>query len=151
MSYLARLRWTRGYSCPKCGCAEVSYIRGRGLYQCRKCRYQASVTSGTIFHKTRAPLPKWFFMIFLMGKHSGHISILRMSKLLDLQYSTAWTTATKLKKALEGKEELLQAKPFDQGAFDQVVIECLQTGAHTFSDLIKRGNRRADKSTQPEN
>ncbi len=53
---LRRLRWPHGFECPRCGHRKSYPIAGRRLEQCQSCCYQASLTAGTIFHKTRVPL-----------------------------------------------------------------------------------------------
>ena len=47
-------RWQEGFRCPRCAHEVAWYLRGRGLYECAGCCYQASVTAGTLLHKTRA-------------------------------------------------------------------------------------------------
>ena len=37
-------RWREGFRCPRCAHAVAWYLRGRGLYECAGCGYQASVT-----------------------------------------------------------------------------------------------------------
>lgn len=44
--HLFRLKWPKGYSCPKCGHRQYYRIRSRSLYQCRDCRHQASLLTG---------------------------------------------------------------------------------------------------------
>ncbi|RLA87882.1 MAG: hypothetical protein DRG58_09580 [Deltaproteobacteria bacterium] len=51
------MRWPEGYQCPRCGPRKASFIRTRNLYQCCACRYQVSLTAGTVMHITRTPLP----------------------------------------------------------------------------------------------
>src|SRR6266567_1215364 len=46
--YLFRLRWPEGFVCPDCGHTEY-WKSARGLYLCRQCERQQSVTAGTIF------------------------------------------------------------------------------------------------------
>ena len=53
---LVRLRWPDGFVCPCCGPREHCVLAGRGLYQCNRCKKQASPTAGTIFHATKLPL-----------------------------------------------------------------------------------------------
>ena len=53
---LFRQRFPKGFVCPKCGCTEYYPIRGRKTCQCRSCRHQTSVTSGTVMHRTHLPL-----------------------------------------------------------------------------------------------
>lgn len=57
--YLERLRWPQGYVCSRCGAIAEPYRASRGRLMCRHCRYQASVTAGTILDKTRTPLRIW--------------------------------------------------------------------------------------------
>ena len=64
--HLFRLRWPDGCQCPRCSYDKASFHSTRHLYQCKRCKYQVSLTAGTIFHKTRTPLRKWFWMIFLL-------------------------------------------------------------------------------------
>jgi len=69
IEYLAALRWPDGYVCSKCGGWEAWRLKSRPrVYQCMGCAHQESVTSGTIFHRTRTPLPKWFLAAYLMGR-----------------------------------------------------------------------------------
>ncbi len=60
-----------GYVCPRCGHGRYSFHSTRRLYQCGACTYQVSVTAGTVFHKTRTPLKKGFWMIFLMTRQKS--------------------------------------------------------------------------------
>ncbi len=55
-AYLRRARWPRGFLCPRCGGRGRHFLASRRLEQCRACRYQSSVTAGTVFHGTRVPL-----------------------------------------------------------------------------------------------
>jgi hypothetical protein len=56
VAFLRKLRWPQGFVCPRCGGRESVTIQTRRLEQCRSCRYQASLTAGTVFHRTRKPL-----------------------------------------------------------------------------------------------
>ncbi|MGH8861853.1 MAG: transposase, partial [Jatrophihabitantaceae bacterium] len=64
--YLVECRWPDGYRCPRCDCASAAPLSGRRLWQCSACRYQASVTAGTVLHKTHTPLHLWFWAAYLM-------------------------------------------------------------------------------------
>jgi len=102
---LRLMRWPGGYRCPRCGCRKHSYHSTRGLYQCRDCRYQASLTAGTVFHRTRVPLTKWFAMIYLMSSFKSGVSIMGMQRLLDIKtYQTAWLMSQKIRKAMADRD-----------------------------------------------
>ena len=66
---LRRMRWPHGFRCPRCAHRKSYRLAERRLEQCQRCRYQASVTAGTLFHKTRVPLRAWFLAIFFVARH----------------------------------------------------------------------------------
>ena len=68
-SYLFSRRWPNGFACPRCGGREYYHISTRDLYECRYCRYQASLTAGTIMEKTRTPLMAWFLSYLPHSEH----------------------------------------------------------------------------------
>lgn len=99
--YLAKIRWPDGIQCPKCK-AEVPYrLEDRRIWECRKCGYQFSVTSGTIFHSTKLPLPKWFVTIWLMCYSPKGISAKQLERELGVHYETAWYLAYRVRRAMQ--------------------------------------------------
>lgn len=65
--YLVTMRWPNGPECSECVSTKLDLIEKRRVFECRGCHRQMSVTSGTIFHKSRLPLLKSFWAIFLMA------------------------------------------------------------------------------------
>jgi len=107
LDHLYKLRWPEGYRCPRCDHDKYSYHTVRNLYQCKSCKYQVSLTSGTIFHKTRTPLRKWFWMIFLMGNQKSGVSMLSIQKMLSIKkYQTVWTMGHKIRHAMSNRDSL---------------------------------------------
>ena len=98
--YLARLRWPQGFVCPRCQCQDA-WPASRGRWVCRSCRYQATVTAGTIFQDTRLPMRLWFHAIWqiLSQKNGASASSVRRSLGLGT-YKTAWTWLHKLRRAM---------------------------------------------------
>jgi len=90
--HLFRLRWPEGFRCPRCQHGEAYPHRTRHLYHCKACGYQASLTAGTVFHKTRTALTKWFWLNLLMGRQKNGISMLSLQRMLEIKsYKTVWT------------------------------------------------------------
>ena len=87
---LVDLRWPNGVACPRCGSLSVSELRKRPVYDCNACRYQFSVTAGTIMHDTHLPLRKWFIAIYLMCESKKSVSALQLKRVLGVPYQTAW-------------------------------------------------------------
>ena len=106
LEYLFQKRWPEGFRCPRCEYDGYYFLKKRRLYQCRGCGYQASVTAGTIFHKTRTPLRYWFWMIFLMSRQKGGVSMLGLQKMLKMSsYQTVWTMGQKIRHAMATRNE----------------------------------------------
>ncbi len=59
-AWLEPLRWPSGFVCTKRGTAADPWRHSRGRLACSSCRYQRTVTAGTILDKTRTPLTSWF-------------------------------------------------------------------------------------------
>jgi len=105
LKHLYKIRWPNGFQCPRCGHDHASYHSTRNLFQCSSCRYQTSLTAGTIFHRTRTLLRKWFWMILFIGRYKSGISIRSMQKLLNIKdYKTAWMMAHKIRHAMAARD-----------------------------------------------
>jgi transposase-like protein len=98
--YLFQLRWPEGFCCPRCGHRQA-WATKRGLYRCRHCDYQVSVTAGTIFQDTRKPLRLWFRAIWHVTSQKIGVSALGLQRVLGLpRYETTWTWLQKLRVAM---------------------------------------------------
>jgi transposase-like protein len=108
MKHLEAIRWPEGLKCIKCNGANVHTFEGEGktgkerhLYHCRDCRYQYSVTTGTIFHDTHLPLTKWFIGIYLICSAKKGISAKELQRQLSTSYKTAWYMAHRIRLAMQ--------------------------------------------------
>lgn len=114
-AYLTACRWPDGFACPKCGHASAYALAGRRRWQCASCRYQVSVTAGTVLHNSKTPLTTWFWAAYLMTTDKRGLSALLLQRQLGIgRYETAWMILHKLRRAmvnaarepLRGKVEL---------------------------------------------
>jgi len=98
--YLAALRWPKGWICPRCGSPEVWVVR-RHRWRCRRCRYETSVTAGTVFQDSHVPLRVWFRAMWHMTSQKTGVSALGLQGTLGLgSYKTAWAMLHKLRRAM---------------------------------------------------
>ena len=89
--YLAACRWPDGFVCPKCGNRRAYELTNLRRWQCASCRYQVSLTAGTILHNTKTPLTVWFWAAYLMTTDKRGLSALLLQRQLALvRYETAW-------------------------------------------------------------
>ena len=100
-SYLEGVRWSDGVKCPRCASDKISRILKRDQFDCDSCRYQFSVTSGTIFHDSHLPLWKWLLAVYLMMESKKGISANQMKRTLKISYKTAWYLCHRIRKAIE--------------------------------------------------
>lgn len=103
-AHWTRLRWPRGFVCPRCGGDSRGYMKAKRVHECRGCGDQGSVTAGTIFHKTRVPLSDWFWAIYRLSQGKKGIWALQLSRELGVSSPTAWRMAHKIRKAMEDRE-----------------------------------------------
>ena len=99
-AYLSGLRWPRGWVCPRCGGTESCLVR-RSRWRCDQCRYEMSVTAGTIFQDSHLPLTIWFRAMWQVTSQKNGISALGLQRVLGLgSYKTAWAMLHKLRRAM---------------------------------------------------
>ena len=106
LKQLAQLRWPNGFQCPHCGHDHGYYTRSRGHYECAACHRQTSVTAGTVFHATKLPLVKWFWAIYWVAADKGSISALRLSKLIGVNWRSAFRMLSKLRTAMGHQDSI---------------------------------------------
>jgi transposase-like protein len=102
-NYLEALRWHKGVICPKCKGSKISSILKRDQYNCDNdsCRYQFSVTAGTIFHDTHLPLTKWFLATYILCQSRKGMSANQLKRMLGISYKTAWYLGHRIRAAMK--------------------------------------------------
>jgi transposase-like protein len=97
---LARLRWPNGWRCPRCQGREAWQVR-RNRWRCGHCRYEISVTAGTIFQDSHLLLLTGFRAMGYVTHQKNGIRALGLQRALALgSYKTAWAILPKLRRAL---------------------------------------------------
>lgn len=97
---LEELRWPDGVKCLRCDSDKISRISTRNQYDCDACRYRFSVTTGTVFHDSHLPLPKWFLAVLLMCEAKKGISANQMKRTLGVAHKTAWYLCHRIREAM---------------------------------------------------
>ena len=107
---LEEMRWGKaGAVCPKCGGADPYKLTAKaeskkpgrkGLYKCRACRKQFTVTVGTVFEDLRIALSKWLLAIHLLSSSKKGMSAHQLHRMLGISYKAAWFMAHRLRYAI---------------------------------------------------
>src|ERR1700733_8222007 len=99
-AYLEALRWSDEVLCPRCNSDKISQIVKRNQYDCDACRYQFSVTAGTVFNDSHLPLWKWFLCTYLLCESRKGMSANQLSRTLGISYKTAWYLCHRIRSAM---------------------------------------------------
>jgi transposase-like protein len=101
-----RVRWaeTNGAPvCPHCGGLAAYDCRrpnGASRFQCRACKKDFSITSGTLFASHKLPLRIYLAAIAIFCNEVKRKSMLAMSRDLAVSYKTAFVLCHKLREAM---------------------------------------------------
>jgi transposase-like protein len=100
-AYLEALRWPDEIMCPRCQSRKISQIVKRNQFDCDSCRYQFSVTAGTIFNDSHLPLWKWFLCVYLLCEAKKGMSAMQLKRTLGTSYKTAWYLCHRIRAAMK--------------------------------------------------
>jgi len=103
-AFLAKLRWPEGFICPACQTTSTPWKQSRGRLVCPICRYQTSVTAGTIFDKTRTPLTTWFEAAWHVTTAKNGMSAKTLERTIGTSYKVAWMMLHRFRVAMVNTE-----------------------------------------------
>lgn len=104
--YIEAIRWPNGPICPHCGVVNsATLMKGKahrpGLYQCKECEKQFSVTVGTLYERSHIPLNKWLLATRLLCSSKKGISAHQLYRDLGFgSYRTAWFMAHRIREGM---------------------------------------------------
>jgi transposase-like protein len=109
--FVAECRWPGGkFVCPRCGHDEGYVLSKRWGFHCarRSCRHSASVTAGTVMHKSRQSLATWLLAAWLVATDKRGISAAHLQRQLGLsRYETAFQMLHRLRAAMVAPDRTL--------------------------------------------
>ncbi len=109
--FLESLLWGDAPICPHCGlvgCAKQLHGTGgakgtkhrAGVYKCKGCEKQFTVTVGTVFERSHIPLNKWLLILHLMVCSKKGVSAHQIHRMLGLTYKSAWFACHRIREAM---------------------------------------------------
>ena len=136
LSYLEQLRWPAGFVCPRCGETGESYRSSRSRLMCPECRYQCTVTAGTVFDKTRTPLRIWFAAGWYLTNQKSGVSALGLQRVLGLgSYQTSWTMLHRFRRAM--------VRPDRERLSGRVEVDETYVGIRDAGEPLQRARRKS--------
>lgn len=86
---LEEIIWDNSPVCPYCRSGSSTRLKNTYRYHCNQCNTSYSVTVNTVFHKTKIPLQKWFYIIYLKEKNELKTSVRILGEDLQVTKDTA--------------------------------------------------------------
>lgn len=122
-AYLAKIKWSNGFTCVKCGSTNGCEKSGYN-YHCYSCNHVESATANTLFHKVKFGIHKAFCIAFEMSTSSKSVSSIQMGKRFDIRQGTAWYFMHKVRNAMKSSqkyplEELVHVDEFTVGGKEE--------------------------------
>jgi transposase-like protein len=105
--WLEAVRWPHGPVCPHCGSVSEQHyaLKGKahrpGLWKCKDCREQFSVTVKTVFERSKIKLHVWLQAMQLMSSSKKGISSKQLERMLGVTYQTAWFMSHRIREAMK--------------------------------------------------
>ena len=97
--YFEARRWPDGATGPACGEVKRIGVRKGGFYRCNACLLDFTIRTGTIFERSKVPLHKWLYAMYLLVTARKGISSLQLSKEIGVTQKTAWFILHRLRDA----------------------------------------------------
>jgi len=132
IKHLELVRWNNVPTCPYCKSKKQTPLLKEQRYHCNTCNTSYSVLVGTIFHKTKADLQKWFLAISLVLNAKKGISSRQLARDIEVTKDTAWFMIMRIRKAFVEYGDLLEG-----------IVEADETYIGG-----KNKNKHADKKTK---
>ncbi len=93
--------WPKERYCGHCGSLRTSPVPNAKPmpYWCSDCRSYFSVKTGTALEKSRLPLRKWAFAVYLLATSLKSVSSMKLHRDLKVTQATAWFMLHRLREA----------------------------------------------------
>ena len=94
-------------TCPACGVEKAKFhpMTKRRAFACQECGHHIYPAAGTIFHKSRTNLTKWFFAMYLMTSTRHGVAAKEVERQIGVTYKTAWRMCHELWKLMASADD----------------------------------------------
>jgi len=125
-SYLECARWSDGFICDYCGWPGEPYrfANRPGVFRCRHCNRDTSLTAGTVMDRTHTPLSVWFWAAYLVASQTPGMSAVQFQRQLGLsRYETAFQILHKLRAGMvRPDQDRIGGKPEEVVEADETYV-----------------------------
>jgi transposase-like protein len=108
--YLENRLWPKGPVCPDCKGDRISPVKRVGFYHCNACNFDFTIRTGTIFERSKVPLHKWVYSMYLLVTARKGISSMQLAKEIGVTQKTAWFILGRLREACSAPDSIDKLK-----------------------------------------
>lgn len=109
--YLESRLWPNGPVCPECGGKDRITTRKDGFYRCNACGdFDFTIRTNTIFERSKVPLNKWVYAMYLLVTARKGISSMQLAKEIGVTQKTAWFILGRLREACSTPDNIDKLK-----------------------------------------
>jgi len=99
LEHLMQIRYGFELDCPKCDKhGRFTCITKQLAYQCAWCSHHIHPMVGTPFERSRTPLQKWFYAMYLFTTSRHGVPAKELQRQLDVTYKCAWRMGHEIRK-----------------------------------------------------
>lgn len=99
LDHLMAVRYGDSIQCPKCErTGKFHRIKKLPAYSCQFCGHHIHPMAGTPFAKSRTPLQKWFYAMYLFTTSRHGVPAKELQRQLGVTYKCAWRMGHEIRK-----------------------------------------------------
>jgi len=99
LDHLMATRYGESQNCPKCGkTGRFARLKKLPAYSCPSCGHHIHPMAGTPFMRSRTPLQKWFYTMYMFTTTRNGVSAKELQRQLGVTYKCAWRIGHEIRK-----------------------------------------------------
>ncbi len=101
--FMAAIRWPDGVTCPHCTATRNSFNKARRYWQCKDCRKQFTIKTGSVMEDSPIGLDKWLPAIWMIVNAKNGVSSYEIHRALGITQKSAWFMLHRIRLAMQSK------------------------------------------------
>lgn len=106
VQFMASIRWPDGITCPHCDQndqARFAFNKARRYWQCKECRKQFTIKTGSVMEDSPIGLDKWLPAIWMIVNAKNGVSSYEIHRALGITQKSAWFLLHRIRLAMQAK------------------------------------------------
>lgn len=101
--FMAAIRWPDGVRCPRCDHDKTSFVKTRRLWQCKGCRKQFTIKTGSVMEDSPIGLDKWLPAVWMIVNAKNGVSSYEIHRALGITQKSAWFLLHRIRLAMQSR------------------------------------------------